>query len=57
VPLLAAGSACHLAPAAISWPALDERLLAATHMVRDPRLLLARERAQVEFFRQHLGRP
>jgi dipeptidyl-peptidase-4 len=28
--------------------------LSATHMVPDPRLVLARERVQVEFFRQHL---
>ncbi len=31
--------------------------LSATHMVPDPKLNLAREQVQVEFFRQHLGRP
>jgi dipeptidyl-peptidase-4 len=31
--------------------------LSATHMVPDPRLNLAREQVQVEFFRQHLGAP
>jgi dipeptidyl-peptidase-4 len=31
--------------------------LSATHMVPDPKLNLARERVQVEFFRQHLGPP
>ena len=31
--------------------------LSATHMVPDPRLNLAREQVQVEFFRQHLGTP
>ena len=31
--------------------------LSGTHMVPDPRLALARERVQVEFFRQHLGPP
>jgi len=29
--------------------------LSATHMVPDPRLNLARERVQLEFFREHLG--
>ncbi|HWU88637.1 MAG TPA: S9 family peptidase, partial [Kofleriaceae bacterium] len=31
--------------------------LSATHMVPDPKLNLAREQVQVEFFRQHLGPP
>jgi len=31
--------------------------LSATHMVPDPKLNLAREQVQVEFFRQHLGAP
>jgi dipeptidyl-peptidase-4 len=31
--------------------------LSATHMVPDPRLNLAREQVQIEFFRQHLGAP
>lgn len=31
--------------------------LSGTHMVPDPKLALARERVQVEFFRQHLGPP
>lgn len=31
--------------------------LSATHMVPDPKLNLAREQVQVEFFRQHLGTP
>ena len=31
--------------------------LSATHMLPDPRLSLAREQVQVEFFRQHLGPP
>ncbi|HWO26006.1 MAG TPA: DPP IV N-terminal domain-containing protein [Kofleriaceae bacterium] len=31
--------------------------LSATHMVPDPKLNLAREQIQVEFFRQHLGLP
>ena len=31
--------------------------LSATHMVPDPRLSLARDRVQVDFFRQHLGPP
>jgi dipeptidyl-peptidase-4 len=31
--------------------------LSATHMVPDPGLAVARERVQVEFFRQHLGPP
>lgn len=30
--------------------------LSATHMVPDPKLNLAREQVQVDFFRQHLGR-
>ena len=29
--------------------------LSATHMVPDPKLNLAREQVQIEFFRQHLG--
>ena len=31
--------------------------LSATHMVPDPKLNLAREQVQVDFFRQHLGPP
>jgi dipeptidyl-peptidase-4 len=31
--------------------------LSATHMLPDPRLAVARERVQVDFFRQHLGPP
>jgi len=31
--------------------------LSATHMVPDPELAVARERVQVDFFRQHLGPP
>lgn len=31
--------------------------LSATHMLPDPKLNLAREQVQVEFFRQHLGPP
>jgi dipeptidyl-peptidase-4 len=31
--------------------------LSATHMVPDPRLNLAREQVQVDFFREHLGPP
>jgi dipeptidyl-peptidase-4 len=31
--------------------------LSATHMVPDPKLNLAREQVQVDFFRQHLGAP
>jgi dipeptidyl-peptidase-4 len=31
--------------------------LSATHMVPDPRLNLAREQVQIDFFRQHLGPP
>lgn len=31
--------------------------MSATHMVPDPRLSLARDRVQVDFFRQHLGAP
>jgi dipeptidyl-peptidase-4 len=31
--------------------------LSATHMVPDPKLSLAREQVQIEFFRQHLGPP
>ncbi|HEX3762485.1 MAG TPA: prolyl oligopeptidase family serine peptidase [Kofleriaceae bacterium] len=31
--------------------------LSATHMLPDPRLAVARERIQVDFFRQHLGPP
>ncbi|MEZ4363088.1 MAG: prolyl oligopeptidase family serine peptidase [Kofleriaceae bacterium] len=31
--------------------------LSGTHMVLDPKLTLARERAHIEFFRQHLGAP
>ncbi|HEY6179549.1 MAG TPA: S9 family peptidase, partial [Kofleriaceae bacterium] len=31
--------------------------LSATHMLPDPRLALAREQVQVDFFRQHLGPP
>jgi dipeptidyl-peptidase-4 len=31
--------------------------LSATHMVPDPKLAVARERVQVDFFRQHLGPP
>ena len=30
--------------------------LSATHMVPDPKLNLAREQVQIDFFRQHLGR-
>ena len=29
--------------------------LSATHMVPDPKLALAREQVQIDFFRQHLG--
>ena len=29
--------------------------LSATHMVPDPKLALAREKVQIDFFRQHLG--
>jgi dipeptidyl-peptidase-4 len=31
--------------------------LSATHMVPDPKLSLAREQVQIDFFRQHLGPP
>ena len=31
--------------------------LSATHMVPDPKLNLAREQVQIDFFRQHLGPP
>jgi dipeptidyl-peptidase-4 len=31
--------------------------LSATHMVPDPKLALAREQVQIDFFRQHLGPP
>ena len=31
--------------------------LSATHMVPDPKLMLAREQVQVDFFRDHLGPP
>jgi len=31
--------------------------LSATHMVPDPKLILAREQVQIDFFRQHLGPP
>jgi dipeptidyl-peptidase 4 len=31
--------------------------LSATHMVPDPKLNLAREKVQIDFFRQHLGPP
>jgi dipeptidyl-peptidase-4 len=31
--------------------------LSATHMLPDPKLAVARERVQVDFFRQHLGPP
>lgn len=31
--------------------------LSATHMVPEPKLILAREQVQVDFFRQHLGPP
>jgi len=31
--------------------------LSATHMVPDPKLNLAREQVQIDFFRQHLGSP
>jgi dipeptidyl-peptidase-4 len=31
--------------------------LSATHMVPDPKLALAREQVQVDFFRTHLGPP
>ena len=31
--------------------------LSATHMVPDPKLSLAREKVQIDFFRQHLGPP
>ena len=31
--------------------------LSATHMVPDPKLALAREQVQIDFFRSHLGPP
>ena len=31
--------------------------LSATHMVPDPKLNLARELVQIDFFREHLGPP
>lgn len=31
--------------------------LSATHMVPDPKLMLAREKVQIDFFRDHLGAP
>jgi dipeptidyl-peptidase 4 len=32
-------------------------LLSGTHMVPDPKLALAREQAQIDFFREHLAKP
>ena len=31
--------------------------LSSTHMVPDPKLYLAREQTQIDFFRKHLGAP
>lgn len=36
---------------------IDVITLSATHMVPDPKLNLAREQVQIEFFRSHLGPP